>query len=281
MLGDPLTDLSLALETDYFRQASDRYYVPVSVKMPGSDLELAKHGSAESTRLDFIGEVRDAKNVIQGSVRDFITVKLSGETAKQLAKKTVAYDTGFVLPPGSYSVKFLARENETGKMGTFQAKFVVPDLSVDKQYLPISSVILSNQREQTAAVGGVRMNGRLFGRNPLVENGQKLIPSVTRVFRKDQDMYVFLQAYEPAATTTQPLVASLAFYRGNERMVKAFEAEPLQITDGLNPNTKAVPIRFVIPLSKLEPGRYTCQVSVLEPDVQRFAFWRAPVTLLP
>jgi hypothetical protein len=115
----------------------------------------------------------------------------------------------------------------------------------------------------------------------LVENGQKLIPSVTRVFRKDQDMYVFLQAYEPAATTTQPLVASLAFYRGNERMVKAFEAEPLQITDGLNPNTKAVPIRFVIPLSKLEPGRYTCQVSVLEPDVQRFAFWRAPVTLLP
>jgi hypothetical protein len=211
-------------------------------------------------------------------VRDFITVKLKEETASQLAKRTIAYDTGFVLPPGSYSVKFLARENETGKMGTFQAKFVVPDLSVDKKYLPISSVILSNQREQTTAVAGVRMNARLFGRNPLVENGQKLIPSVTRVFRKDQEMYVFLQVYEPAATTTAPLVASLGFYRGN---VKAFEATPLQITDGLNPNTKAVPIRFVIPLSKLQPGKYTCQVSVLEPDVQRFAFWRAPVTLLP
>jgi hypothetical protein len=143
-------------------------------------------------------------------------------------------------------------------------------------------VILSNQREKTAAaVGGARMNMRLFNFNPLVENGQKLIPSVTRVFRKDQEMYVFLQAYEPAATTTEPLVASLAFYRGNERKVKAFESEPLQITEGLNPNTKAVPIRFSIPLSKLEPGKYTCQISVLEPDVQRFAFWRAPVTLLP
>jgi len=278
MLGDPITDLSLALETDYFRQASDRYYVPVSVKMPGSDLELAKHGNAETTRLDFIGEIRDSKNTIQGSVRDFITVKLSGETAAQLAKKTVAYDTGFVLAPGTYSVKFLARENETGKMGTFEAKFVVPDLSVDKKYLPISSVILSNQREQTTAVAGVRMNGRLFGRNPLVENGQKLIPSVTRVFRKDQEMYVFLQVYEPAATTTEPVVASLGFYRGK---VKAFEATPLEVKDGLNPNTKAVPIRFVIPLAKLEPGKYTCQVSVLEPSVGRFAFWRAPVTLLP
>src|ERR1017187_2453266 len=283
MLGDPITDLSVALETDYFRMASDRYYVPISVKLPGSDLELAKHGNAESTRLDFIGEIRDSKNAVAGSVRDFITVTLKGETAAQLAKRTVAYDVGFVLQPGTYTVKFLTRENQTGKMGTFQAKFVVPDLSVDAKYLPISSVILSNQREKmTNAIGGAGMNMRMFNFNPLVEGGQKLIASVTRVFRKDQEMYVFLQAYEPAATKTQPVVASLAFYRGaSGRQVKAFESEPLQITDGLNPNTKAVPIRFSIPLAKLEPGRYTCQVTVLEPDIQRFAFWRAPVVLLP
>jgi VWFA-related protein len=279
MLGDPLTDLSLALETDYFRMARDRYYVPVSVKMPGTDLELAKHGNAETTRLDFIGEIRDSKNQIAASARDFITVTLKGETAAQLAKRTVAYDVGFVLGPGAYTVKFLARENETGKMGTFEAKFTVPDLSVDQKYIPISSVILSNQQEKTAAqVGGARMNARLFTFNPLIQNGEKLIPSVTRVFRKDQQMYVFLQAYEPAATTTEPLIANLSFYRGK---VKAFESQPVEIKEGLNPNTKAVPIRFVIPLSKLEPGRYTCQVSVLEPAVQRFAFWRAPVTLLP
>ena len=278
-LGDPITDLSIALETDYFRMASDRYYVPISVKLPGSDLELAKHGNAESTRLDFIGEIRDAKNAITGTVRDFITVTLKGETAAQLAKRTVAYDVGFVLQPGTYTVKFLTRENQTGKMGTFQAKFVVPDLSADVKYLPISSVILSNQREKmTNAIGGAGMNMRMFNFNPLVEGGQKLIASVTRVFRKDQEMYVFLQAYEPTATTTQPVVASLTFYRGR---VKAFESEPLQITDGLNPNTKAVPIRFSIPLAKLEPGRYICQVSVLEPSAQRFAFWRAPVVLLP
>jgi VWFA-related protein len=283
MLGDPITDLSVALETDYFRMASDRYYVPISVKLPGSDLELAKHGNAESTRLDFIGEIRDSKNAVAGSVRDFITVTLKGETAAQLAKRTVAYDVGFVLQPGTYTVKFLTRENQTGKMGTFQAKFVVPDLSTDAKYLPISSVILSNQREKmTNAIGGAGMNMRMFNFNPLVEGGQKLIASVTRVFRKDQEMYVFLQAYEPAATKTQPVVASLAFYRGaSGRQVKAFESEPLQITDGLNPNTKAVPIRFSIPLAKLEPGRYTCQVTVLEPDIQRFAFWRAPVVLLP
>ncbi len=278
-LGDPLTDLSLALETDYFRLRSNAYIVPMSVKMPGTDLVLAKHGGAQSTRLDFIGEVRDSRNQVVQNVRDFINVKLKEETAAQLSKRTVAYDTTFVLQPGSYTIKFLTRENETGKMGTFETKFTIPDLSVDNRYLPISSVVLSNQREKLSnAVANLGGPMRFMRANPLVQNSEKLIPSVTRVFRKDQDMYVFLEAYEPTAEKTEPLVATLSFYRGR---VKAVESEPLQVSDGLRPETKAVPLRFSIPLAKFEPGNYTCQVSVLAPTAQRFAFWRARVTLLP
>jgi hypothetical protein len=278
-LQDPMTDLAMALETDYFRVMRDRYTVPVCVKIPGSDIELAKRGGAESTRLDFIGEVRDERGQLAGTVRDFINVKLKSETAAELANKTVAYDTSFTLVPGTYTVKMLARENETGKIGTFQTTFTIPDLSQDTQYLPISSVVLSNQREpQTALAANAVRDRRLLAANPLIQNGQKLIPSVTRVFRKEQEMYVFLEAYQPNAETTQPVVANLAFYRGK---VKAFESEPVQVKEGLNANTKGVPVKFSIPLAKLEPGRYTCQVSVLEPNSQRFAFWRAPVVLLP
>src|SRR5450759_50317 len=87
----------------------------VSVKIPGSDIELARKGGAEITRLDFIGEVKDSKGVLQGTVRDDIAVKLKGETAGQLATRNLEYDTGFTLQPGAYTLKFLARENETGK----------------------------------------------------------------------------------------------------------------------------------------------------------------------
>jgi VWFA-related protein len=278
MLGDPVTDMSLAMELDYFRLARDRYFVPLAVKIPGSEIELARHGGAESTRLDFIGEVKDAKGTLVGNVRDNIEVKLKGETAQQLAKTTLQYDTGFTLAPGSYTVKFLARENETGKMGTFQTKLVVPDLTSEQKYLPISSVVLSNQRERIEnAVASAERDKKLLAQHPLVQDGQKLIPSVTRVFRKDQNMYVYVEAYEPAAESTQPVVASVSFYRGK---VKAFETEPLQVTEGLNPKTKAVPLRFSVPLAKLQPGRYTCQVNVLDPSAQKFAFWRAPMVVL-
>jgi hypothetical protein len=45
--------------------------------------------------------------------------------------------------------------------------------------------------------------------------------------------------------------------------------------------TKAAPVSFTIPLASLDPGRYTCRVTVLNHTAQRVAFWRAPVVLLP
>ena len=115
------------------------------------DIELARKAGAESARLDFIGEVKDPEGVLQGTVRDDISVKLKGETASQLATRNLACDTGFRLQPGADTLKFLARENETGKMGTFETKFVIPDLTSEQKYLPLSSVVLSYQRENVAA----------------------------------------------------------------------------------------------------------------------------------
>jgi VWFA-related protein len=279
MLGDPVTDLTVALEVNYFRLARDRYFVPISVKIPGSDIELARKGGAETTRLDFIGEVKDSKGVLQSTVRDDIAVKLKGETAGQLAARSLEYDTAFTLQPGRYSLKFLARENETGKMGTFETSFVIPDLTAEQDSLPLSSVVLSSQRENlAAAVGNAERDRRLLAANPLIQDNQKLIPSVTRVFRKDQEMYVYLEAYQPAAQKTELMVATVSFFRGK---VKAFETAPLKITAGLNAKSKAVPVGFSVPLGKLQPGRYTCQVSVLDPSERKFAMWRSPVVLLP
>ncbi len=91
-------------------------------------------------------------------------------------------------------------------------------------------------------------------------------------------MYVYLQAYERGATTTQPLVAFVTFYRGQ---TKAFETAPVPVTDGLDPKSKAVPLRFDLALDKLQPGEYNCQVTVLDTGAQKAAFWQATVMLVP
>jgi VWFA-related protein len=279
LMGDPITDLDMTMEVGYFRLARDRYFVPIVAKMPGSELELARRGGTESTTIDFIGVIKDAAGKQVANVRDFVNFKLKDSTAAQLSKRPILYDSGFTLPPGAYSLRFVARENTTGKIGTYDTKFVVPDLTAEQKRLPISSVILSSQRvELSQAVFNAEKDKKLLAANPLIEGGKKLIPSVTRVFHRGQELYVYLQAYEPTAEKTQPLVATVSFIRGK---VKAFETAPLQITEGLDPKSKALPLRFSVPLTKLSPGRYTCQVSVLDPAGRKFAFWRAPMVVAP
>ena len=210
MLGDPVTDLSLSAEINDFRLARDRYFVPFSVKIPGSEIALAKSKGKEQTEFDFIGQIRDEHSKMVGVVRDGIKIKLAEQTAAQLASRPIAYDTGFTLPPGKYSVKFLARENETGKMGTYESKFTIPDLMPDRASLKTSSIIWSNQRQPlTDSLAFAENKKKLIASDPLVEGGQKLIPSITHVFRKNQNLYVYLEVYDPGVDPEQkPSVAA-------------------------------------------------------------------------
>ena len=282
MLGDPITDLTIAMEVNYFQLNRAEYFVPITVKIPGSELVLARTGGAERTLIDFIGEVKDEYGTTIQNLRDKVDMKLSGETASELSRRPIEYDTGFTLLPGKYVIKFLARDSETGRIGTYQTPFVIPNLMKEDKRIPISSVVLSSQRVDMRealynATKDKSAAAAAQAANPLVNDGQKLIPSVTRVFSKSREMFVYLQAYERNATTTEPLFAFVTFYRGQ---TKAFETPPLEVADGLDPKSKALPLKFSLSLSKLPVGEYNCQVTVLNPSGQKVAFWQSPVMLV-
>jgi VWFA-related protein len=278
MLPDPITELTIAMEIDYFQQNRAEYFVPIAVKIPGRELALAKRGGAERTVIDFIGEIKDAFGTTMSNVRDKVSIKLSDATAAELAHRPIVYDTGFTLLPGRYTIKFLARDDETGRIGTFQATFVVPNLNKDTKTVAISSVVLSSQRvELKDALYNVAKE-KAIAASPLVQNGQKVIPSVTRVFRQGQQMFVYLQAYEQEAASTRPLMAYVTFYRGQE---KAMQSQAIEARESAANRLKTMPLQFAIPLEGLAPGRYDCQVTVLDPEGERAAFWQAPVVIAP
>jgi VWFA-related protein len=291
MLGDPITDLTIAMEIDYFQLNRAEYFVPIIVKIPGRELALAKRFGAEHTLIDFVCEIKDlAGDYTISNVRDNVDIKLSDATALELAKRPIEYDSGFTLLPGRYSIKFLARDDETGRIGTYQTEFTIPNLNKEMTHVPISSVVLSSQRVDTKDALYNTNKGKEQikndAKNPLVQEGLKLIPSVTRVFNIAREMYVYLQAYQgnaasaPAASAPAkpaPLIAFVSLYREGR---KAFESAPIAVTSAADSRLGVVPLSFKIGLGDLAPGRYQCQVSVLDPTGHRVAFWVNPIMLV-
>jgi VWFA-related protein len=284
MLGDPVTELTIAMEINYFQLNRAEYFVPIVVKIPGRELALAKKGGAQHTLIDFLLEVKDevGNNATVQNLRDNVNMKLSDATAAELARRPIEYDTGFTLLPGKYSIKFLARDDETGRIGTFQTSFVIPNLNKETKRVAISSVVLSGQRANLKdALYNAAKQKELEKEelaNPLVLNGQKLIPSVTRVFSKSRDFYVYLQAYEQGVTNVQPLIAFVSFYQAQ---IKVFETQAMEMGNATNNSLKTIPLRFTVGLDQLPVGEYECQITVLDPTGQKSAFWNAPITVVP
>jgi VWFA-related protein len=282
---NPSTDLPIAVEVDYFRLAKDKYFVPVSVKIPGSALSFRSKGSKAATELDFIAEVRDTRHRVASVIRDTIPLKLDEATAGQVARKQIQYDAGLTLAPGKYNLRVVARENGEGKVGTFETPFTIPDLSAGNA-LRLSSVILSNQREPLKQqIAAVRNDKKLLAENPLIDSaGQKIVPNVTRVFRSGQNLLVYLEVYDPMIpeNTAQNLrvasvAANLTLFNGTDKVLETPQVHMNRLD---SKRDRVLPVKLTTQFNDLKPGPYTFQVNVIDELGRKFAFPRMPLFVM-
>jgi hypothetical protein len=281
--GDPVTDLPLALQVDYFRVSPTAYFVAVSIKIPGSVVALAARGGASVTQFDFVGQIQDERHATVGNVRDFIRIQLDQDSSVKAGRKSFQYDAGFTLEPGKYQMKFVVRENITGKMGTFQTKFTVPDLAADTSGLKLSTIIWSSQREKVAAAVGTaeKVTKKEMTANPLIVGDEKVIPNITKVFRRSQNLYVNFDVYDsqpdPADAKARRVRVSMSFF--NKKGAKAFEVGPIDAKRVADTRPEAVPVQFQVPLKDLAAGQYICQINVVDEVGRKFAFPRVPLVV--
>jgi VWFA-related protein len=279
MLEDPITDIPIAMELNYFKLSGSEYFVPIAAKIPSSELKLAQRRGGRRMTLDVLVEVKDNFGATQRNMRDRLEVPLTDEKAEQLAAHPIQYETGFTLLPGRYVMKFLIRDSEVGRIGTYQAPFTIPNLNREPTRLPLSTVVLGSQRlPVNEALYSVKTADKQSIGHPLIEGGQKLMPSVTRVFSASRDIYVYLEAYEQYAESPQPLVAFATLYRDG---VNVFETSPVEARAELDRTSKPVPIRFAIPVDQVPSGKYDCQVTVIDPLSGKAGFWSAPIAIVP
>jgi VWFA-related protein len=265
----PATDMAVYMDAMYFRLDENRFYVPVSLIVPGSQIPFVKGGDKDKATLDIIGTVIDEAKRPIGNARE--TVKLNLDPSLQARQKNIQYTTSFNLPPGKYHLKFVVRENQTGRMGSFEAEITLPDLK--KAPLKMSSIVLASLRQPSKK------------NTPLVRGGLEYVPNISHVFRQDQHLYLLYEIYTPVREKpaenqprgTKPginLLSSLELIQGS---TKVYETPLLQAKAINVEGRDAVAIELDVPLATLKPGPYLCQLNVIDDAQGSFAFPRFAV----
>ena len=285
----PRVDVPVYAGTAYFRQDESHYYLSVSLVIPGSQIPFVTEKEKDNATIDIAGQVLANGKFPVGQLRD--TVKLAVESTRQVRRKNVQYNTSFILAPGSYHLKFVIRENQTGRMGTFETDVQIPDLR--KTPLKMSSVVLSSLRTPVVS--------KKAGSNPLVRDQMELVPNVSHVFAADQHLYLQYEVYDaakgknlPTATATSGVpgpndapeakpsrdrvrvLTSIELLQG---ATKVYESKPIVANEVTAPDRKAVIFQIDLPLQTLKPGLYLCQVNVIDDMAGSFSFPRLPLLI--
>ena len=277
----PATDFPLYLGVSYFRLEGNKFFIPISLVVPGSQIPFVRSSDRDKATLDVIGMVLDNDRHPLNRIRD--TVKLAVSTSAEVQKKNVQYDTGMSLLSGKYHLKFVVRENQTGRMASFETDIEVPELKALP--LKMSSVVLANQIETTTTTK------KTANLNPLVHDGSEIIPNITHVFSAAQHLFLYYEVYDPARpTAAEPtrgaesarsqdkdakpgirLLSNVSFFRGK---AKAYESSLVELTELNARERKAAVFQLDVPLTSLKPGFYTCQVNVIDDAGGHFLFPR-------
>jgi hypothetical protein len=278
----PATDVAVYLQALYFRLDDGKFYIPISLVIPGSQIHAATVKDKDKANIDIMGQVKNSTGIAVGQVRQ--TVPLAVDANQQLQKRNVQYSTGFTLAPGKYHVKFVVRENQSGNMGSFETDIQVPDMK--KTPLKLSSIVMSSQRMPNTAKKVV---------DPLVRDGLEWVPNVPHVFRQDQHLFFLYEVYAPTTDKDAPaqaaapglarreggpvrVLTSIEFLLGG---VKVYETPLVEATAINIPERDAVGFQFDVPLTGLKPGTYVCQVNVIDDAGGNFSFPRMALRVTP
>lgn len=225
----PFVDVPLILQVDFFRRDDGTTLVPISIELDGDGLKFEEKGANREGKFEFVAQATDLKGKVSSVARDSVQLRLPADRAEKIKAGGIFYSTGFQLKPGEYKLKFLVRDNLTGKLGSFEQPIEVPRL--DLKTLGISSIVLGSQLASTRQNdSGVTHQGAMrrfqemiSGYDPLVLGGRKVVPSIGNVFLAGQTVYVYFQVYGAAEDkeTQKPCVeADLMLLRDKTKILE-------------------------------------------------------------
>jgi len=241
--------LNFDLRIDFFRQSDDRVITAFTVQTTNKQLTFDPVGGLEQATMNIFGRVTAVSGKRSGIFEDSVTATATTAELTELRDRKSVYQKAMALTPGTYKVDVVVRDVKSGNKGIVNMGFVVP--RYDEKKLSTSSLVLAAKLRNTTD----RDIGSQF-----VIGGTKVIPNLAGVFRKGEDVGIYLQVYNAGIdqTTLRPAVdVDYILTRDGKEVMRQRED-----WTGLSDSGQRLTLARILPTAGVPVGDYEIKVLI-------------------
>lgn len=241
--------LDFEMRVDFFRQSDDRVITAFTVQTENKELSFSDNGGLQTARMNIFGRIMAVSGKRSGVFEDSVTTNATlTELAEAKDRKSV-YQKAIALTPGTYKVDVVVRDVVTGNKGIRSIGFTVPRYEESK--LATSTLILASTLRSTTErdIGG-----------SFVIGSAKVIPNLSGVYKKGQDVGIYLQVYNTGIdqTTLRPAVdVEYALMKDGKEILRQTEN-----WEGLSDSGQRLTLARMIPTTQLATGDYELKIKI-------------------
>ena len=241
--------LDFDVRVDYFRQSENSVIAAFSVLTQNKDLTFKQSGGLNIATVNIFGRITALSNRRSGIFEDSVVTNATNDALAQLKTGQSAYQKLIALPPGIYKVDVVVRDVAAGNTGLRSLGFTVP--RYDDKKLSTSTLILASTLRSTtnADLGGI-----------FVVGNHKVMPNISGVYKKGQDVGVYMQVYNAGVdqTTLRPAIdVDYILQKDGKEILRTRED-----WSGLSDSSQRLTLAKMFPTSTLAPGEYQIVVSI-------------------
>ncbi len=278
----PATDVAVYLQALYFRLEDGKFYIPISVVVPGSQIHATTVKDKDKANIDFLGQVKNAQGIAVGQVRQ--TVPLAIDANQQLEKREHSVLHRLHAGSGQISRQVRGAREPVRQHGQLRDRHRGAGHEEDCAEAEFDCDVEpahAEYREEGGRPAGARRAGVGSERGPRLPPGSTSLLPVRGVLADEgqgHDRDGAAAGQPKASGSPVRVLTSIEFLLGG---VKVYETPTVEATAINIPERDAVGFQFDVPLAGLKPGTYVCQVNVIDDAGGSFTFPRMALRITP
>ncbi len=244
--------LDFDMRVDFFRQSDDRVITAFTVQASNKELVFdssERSGGLPTARMNIFGKVQAVSGKRSGIFEDSVTTSATTEELADAKDRKSIYQKAIALTPGTYKVDVVVRDVVSGNKGIRSIGFTVPRYEENK--LDTSTLILASTLRSTTDrdIGGSFIIG-----------SAKVVPNLSGVYKKGQDVGVYMQVYNAGIdqTTLRPSVdVNYVLTKDGKEILNQPEN-----WEGLSDSGQRLTLARMISTNSMATGNYEVKIKI-------------------